>query len=141
MNCSCVAGHQSSCSLELAFIRTGVWIPQNKGISLTTFPLVAILSTCGMFFGDSRPWVATRYCQDQSVVTWSWSSWNVLHSRMNEWKDKTSQMPGGHSSQQWYEDRRSTCKDRFERTRPKMCRHQLNEWAWKNDEKVRQDRR
>ena len=33
--------------------------------------------------------------------------------------------------------RRSTCKDRFKRTRHKMCRHQLNEWAWKNDEKVR----
>jgi len=43
----------------------------------------------------------------------------------------------GHSSQQWYEDRRSTCKDRFERTIHKMCRHQLNEWAWKNDKKVR----
>ena len=60
-----------------------------------------------------------------------------IAQRTNEWKDETSQMPGGHSSQQWYEDRRSTCKDRFERTRHKMCRHQLNEWAWKNDKKVR----
>jgi len=67
---------------------------------------------------------------------WSWSSWNVWHSGTIEWKDETSQMPGEHSSQQWYEDRRSTCKDRFERTRHKMCRHQLNECAWKNDEKV-----
>jgi len=71
------------------------------------------------------------------VVRWSWSSWNVSHSGTNEWKDETSQMPGGHSSQQWYEDRRNTCKDRFQRTRHKMCRHKLNEWAWKNDEKVR----
>ena len=61
-----------------------------------------------------------RYCQGRSVVRWSWSSWNVWHSGTNEWKDKTSQMPGGHSSQQWYEDRRSTGKDRFERTRHKM---------------------
>ena len=89
------------------------------------------------FFGDSRPWVVTRYCRDRSVVRWSWSSWNVWHSGTNEWKDETSQMPAGHSSQQWYEDRRGTCKDRFERTRHKMCRHQLNEWAWKNNEKVR----
>jgi len=50
--------------------------------------------------------------------------------------DEISQMPGGHSSQQWYEDR-STCKDQFERIRHKMCHHQLNEWAWKNDETVR----
>jgi len=85
------------------------------------------------FFCDS----ATRYYWDRSVVKWSWSSWNVWHSRTNEWKDETSQMPGGHSNQQWYEDRRSTCKDRFQRTRHKMRRHQLNEWAWKNDEKVR----
>jgi len=35
----------------------------------------------------------------------------------NEWTIETSQMPGGHSSQQRYKDRRSTCKDRFERTR------------------------
>ena len=90
-----------------------------------------------LFFGDSRPWVASRYCRDRSVVRWSWSSWNVSHSGTNEWKDETSQMPGGHSSQQWYEDGRSTFKDRFERTRHKMCRHQLNEWAWKNDEKLR----
>ena len=54
----------------------------------------------------------------------------------NEWTIETSQMPGGDSSQQRYKDRRSTCKDRFERTRHKMFRHQLNEWAWKNDEKV-----
>jgi len=40
-------------------------------------------------------------------------------SGMNEWKDETSQMPGGHSSQQWYEDR-STCKDQFQKTRHKM---------------------
>jgi len=70
------------------------------------------------------------------VVRWSWSSWNVWHSGTNKWKDETSQMPGGHCSQHWYDDRRSTCKDRFEMTRHKMCRHQLNEWAWKNDEKV-----
>jgi len=89
------------------------------------------------FFGDSRSWVATHYCRNWSVVKWSWSSWNVWHSGTNEWKDETSQMPGGHSNQQWYEDRRSTCKDWFERTRHKMCRHQLNGWAWKNDEKVR----
>ena len=48
------------------------------------------------FFGDSRPCVATRYCRDRSVVTWNWSSWNVSHSRMNEWKDESSLMPGGH---------------------------------------------
>jgi len=89
------------------------------------------------FFGDSRPWVATRYCRDRSVVRWSWSIWNVWRSGTDEWKDETSQMPGGHSSQQWYKDRSSTCKDRFERTRHKMCRYQLNEWAWKNDENVR----
>ena len=89
------------------------------------------------FFSDSRPWVATRYCRDRSVVRWRWSSWKVSHSGMNKWKDETSQMLGGHSSQQWYEDRMSTCKDQFERTSHKMCRHQLNEWAWKNDEKVR----
>jgi len=74
------------------------------------------------------------------VVRWSWSSWNVSHSGTNEWKDETSQMLGGRSSQQWYENRRSTCKDQVERTRHKMCRHQLNEWAWKNDEKVQPDR-
>jgi len=88
------------------------------------------------FITDSHPWVATRYCRDRSVIRWSWSRWNVSHRGMHEWKDETSQMPEGHSSQQWYEDRRSTCKDRFERTRHKMCCHQLNEWAWKNDEKV-----
>jgi len=59
---------------------------------------------CLWFFSDSRPWVATRYCRDQSVVIWSSSSWNVSHSGTNEWKDETSQIPGGHSSQQWYED-------------------------------------
>jgi len=26
------------------------------------------------------------------VVRWSWSSWNVWHSRTNEWKDETSQI-------------------------------------------------
>jgi len=94
-----------------------------------------------LFFDSSvkagRPWVATRYCRHRSVVRWSWSSWNIWHSGTNEWKDETSQMWGGHSDQQWYKDRRSTCKDRFEKTRHKMCRHQLNGWAWKNDEKVR----
>jgi len=89
------------------------------------------------FFGDSRPRVATRYCRDRSVVRWSWSSRNIWHSGTNEWKDETSLMPGGHSSQQWYEDRRSTCKDQFQRTRHRMCRHQLNECAWKNNEKMR----
>jgi len=54
---------------------------------------------------------------------------NVWHSGTNEWKDETSQIPGGHSSQQWYEDRRTTCKNRFERGHDKMCRHQLNERA------------
>jgi len=58
-------------------------------------------------------------------------------AQRNEWKDETSQTPGGHSNQQWYEDGRSTCKDRFEKTRHTMCRCQLNEQAWKNDEKVR----
>ena len=66
------------------------------------------------FFGDSRPWVATRCCRDRSVVRWSWSSWNVCHRGTNEWKDETSQMPGGHSNQQWYDYTRSTCKDRFD---------------------------
>ena len=89
------------------------------------------------FFGESRPWVATRYCRDRSVVRWSWSSWNLWHSGTNEWKDETSQMPGGRSSQQLCEDRRSTCKDQYEKTRHKMCRHQLNGWSWKDDEKVR----
>jgi len=78
------------------------------------------------FFGDSRSWVATHYCRNWSVVRWSWSSWNVWHSGTNEWKDETSQMPAGHSNQQWYEDRRSSCKDGFEKTIHKMCRHQLN---------------
>jgi len=59
------------------------------------------------------------------------------HIRTNEWKDETSQMLAGRFNQQWYEDRRNTCKDRFEKTRHKMCRHQLNGWAWKNDKKVR----
>ena len=65
------------------------------------------------FFSHNRPWVATCYWRDQSVVRWSWSSWNVSHSGTNEWMDETSQMPAGHSSQQWYQDR-STCKDWFE---------------------------
>jgi len=38
----------------------------------------------------------------------------------------TSQMPGGRSRQQRYENRRSICKDRFQKTRHKMCRYQLN---------------
>ena len=41
------------------------------------------------------------------------NSVNISHSRKNEWKDENSEMPGGHSSQQWYEDRRSTYKDQF----------------------------
>ena len=68
------------------------------------------------FFGDSWPWVATRYCQDWSVVRWSWSSWNVWHSGTNEWKDETSQMPGELSNQQLCEDR-STCKNQYKKTR------------------------
>ena len=88
------------------------------------------------FFGESRPWVATRYCRYRSVVRWSWSSWNVWHSRTNEWKDETSLMPGGRSNQQLCEDRKSTCKDQY-KTRHKMCRHQQNGWSWKDDKKVR----
>jgi len=61
----------------------------------------------------------------------------VWHSGENEWKDKTSQMPGGHSNQQLCEDRRSTSKDQYEKTRHKMCHHQLNEGSWKDDEEVR----
>jgi len=39
---------------------------------------------------------------------------------------------------QWYEDKKSTCEDRFRKTRHKMCHHHLvNGWAWKDDEKVR----
>jgi len=88
------------------------------------------------FFSDSWPWVATRYCCDRSVVRWRWSSWNVWHSGTNERKDETSQMPGEHSNQQLCEARRSTCKDQYEKTWLKMCRHQLNGWSWKDDEKV-----
>jgi len=29
------------------------------------------------------------------------------------------------------------CKDQYEKTRHKMCRHQLNGWSWKDDEMVR----
>jgi len=62
------------------------------------------------------------------VVRWSWSSWNVLHSGMNEWKDEASLMPGipvNNGTRIGV-----TCKDGFERTRHKMCRHQLNEWFY-----------
>ena len=63
--------------------------------------------------------------------------WNVWHSRTNEWKDETSQMPGGRTNQQLCENRRSTCKDQYEKKGHKMCHHQLNGWSWKDDEKVR----
>jgi len=45
-------------------------------------------------------------------------------------------MPGGRSNQQLCDDR-STCKDQYEKTGHKMCRHQLNGWSWKDNEKVR----
>jgi len=39
--------------------------------------------------------------------------------------------PGGHANQEWYKDKRGTCKDQFEKTGHKMS---LNGWGWKNDE-------
>ena len=71
-----------------------------------------------------------------TMVRWSWSSWNVWHSGTNEWKDETSRCREGIPVNKTTLQKR-TCKDRSERTRHKVCRHQLNAWAWKNDEKVR----
>ena len=66
------------------------------------------------FFGESRPWVAAPVTA--GIRVWldgvGQAGRYGTAERMNR-KDLTS--PGGHSNQQWYEDRRSTCKDRFDR--------------------------
>ena len=56
------------------------------------------------FFGDSRPWVATRYCRDRNVVRWIMELVKLeCMAQRNEWMEGRDFTDAGRaSSQQWY---------------------------------------
>jgi len=66
-------------------------------------------------FADRLPWVANFAMPAVTAGIGVWlhgvgqTGMYDTYSGTNEWKDETSQMPGGHFSQQSYEDR-STLK-------------------------------